>query len=206
MTHLILGAGGHARVLLDTLQQSGIVVKAFVDREDSPLIATVSESIPVWSESRLANFSLDEVVLYNGLGSVRDTRLRRDLYLHHRTWQFGTVCHPSATVSPRAHLGMGVQILAGAIVQTGATVGANTICNSGSIIDHDCQIGAHVHLAPGVRLSGSVWVGEGSHIGTGAIVIQGIHIGTNCLVAAGSVVVKDISDDSRVRGVPARSF
>ena len=61
-----------------------------------------------------------------------------------------------------------------------------------------------MHIAPGVTISGGVTIDDCTHIGTGATVIQGVHIGSHVLIGAGAVVVKDIPDNCKAYGVPAR--
>ncbi|HEX3032888.1 MAG TPA: NeuD/PglB/VioB family sugar acetyltransferase, partial [Bacillota bacterium] len=119
-------------------------------------------------------------------------------------YSFASVIHPSAIIGYDVELGEGVQILAGAIIQPGSRVGANTIINTKASLDHDCIIGAQVHVAPGVTMSGNVRIADGVHIGTGAVLIQGISVGRNSLVGAGAVVIRDVTAESTVVGVPAK--
>jgi sugar O-acyltransferase (sialic acid O-acetyltransferase NeuD family) len=117
-----------------------------------------------------------------------------------------SVQHHSAICSPRARLGIGVQLLAGAIVNVRAEIGDNVLLNTGSIVEHDCRIGDHVHVATGARLAGTVEVGTRAHIGAGATVRQNIRIGAGAIVGAGAVVVQDVPAGLVVAGVPAREL
>ncbi|MEO5378968.1 MAG: acetyltransferase [Magnetococcus sp. DMHC-6] len=204
---LILGVGGHGRVVLDTLLIHGFAQQALGFVVPDPVVHDASIcGIPLlWEEEMLRNYSPDQVVLVNGLGGVGDTEPRAKIFQKFTAlgYSFLTVVHPWAVVSASAVLGPGVQVMAGAIIQTGSRVGENTIVNTRAVIDHDGQIGAHVHIAPGAVLSGGVEVGERSHIGTGATVIQGIRLGRSVLVAAGAVVVRHVADGVKVVGVPA---
>ena len=205
---VILGGGGHARVLIDALLLIGQTVLHGILLPDESLWGTDVFGVPVLGGDELlpglAEQGVDSFVV--GLGSVGDSRLRQKLY------QYGlaqgldvlSVCHPKAILSPRARYGRGSQFLPGCIVNAGAEIGENVIINSGAIIEHDCQIGDHVHVATGAHLSGTVLVGAGAHIGTGAVVRQGITIGKNAIVGAGAVVVKNVPPDIVVTGVPAR--
>ena len=197
---IIIGAGGHARVILDALQLSSCKILGFVD----PAFAKGSQGpggLPMLGgDEALSSFSSSEVQLVNGIGSIGPTSSRAAVYLRGKEagFSFARVLHPAAIVSASATLGEGVQVMAGSIVQTGAEIGANSIVNTRASVDHDCKIGETVHIAPGVTLSGNVRIGDRTHIGTGAVVIQGISIGANSLVAAGAVVYRDLPEASRL--------
>jgi UDP-perosamine 4-acetyltransferase len=141
-----------------------------------------------------------------GIGGTGNTRPRQQLFETALTAGLAplSVQHPTAICSSATKLGDGVQLLAGCIVNIGASLGVNTIINTGAIVEHDCRVGAHVHIAPGATICGDVTIGDGAHIGAGATVKQGIMIGRHALVGAGSVVVKDVPNDLVVAGVPAR--
>lgn len=197
---IIIGAGGHAKVLLDALQLMSCKVIGFVD----PAFAKGTQGpggVPVLGgDEALKDFAVSHVQLVNGIGSVGPTAARSAVYQRGKQagFSFARVVHPSAVVSPSAIVGEGVQIMAGCVVQSGAEIGANSILNTRASVDHDCRIGETVHIAPGVTLSGNVRVGDRTHIGTGAVVIQGISIGADSLVAAGAVVYRDIPDAGRL--------
>ena len=204
---IIIGAGGHAKVLLDCLRLQGIKVIGALDKFPNP--KNEGAELPIiGDDSAISAYSSDAVELVNGLGSVGDTSLRTDIFskFKNQGYRFRQVIHPSATVAEDCILGEGVQILAGVVVNTGTRIAADSIVNTGAIVDHECNIGSHVHIAPGVTLSGGVQVGDYSHIGTGATVIQGITIGEKALVAAGAVVVHDVAARKKVLGVPAKAL
>jgi sugar O-acyltransferase (sialic acid O-acetyltransferase NeuD family) len=200
MPVVIIGAGGHARVLLDALQLSARTVLGFID----PAFAKGAPGpggLPVLGgDEVLKDFSTSQVQLVNGIGSVGSTTARDVVYRGGKKagFSFAHVVHPSAVVSASAKLGEGVQIMAGCVIQTGAEIGADSIINTRASIDHDCTIGESVHIAPGVTLSGNVKVGDRAHIGTGAVIIQNISIGADSLVAAGAVVYRDLPAKSRL--------
>ena len=160
----------------------------------------------IGDDSAISAYSNDAVELVNGLGSVGDTALRASIYYKFKKLGYGfrQVIHPVAIIASDCILGEGVQVMAGAVVNTGTKIAENSIINTGAVVDHDCVIGSHVHIAPGATLSGGVQLGDGSHIGTGATVIQGISIGRNALVGAGAVVLKDVPPGAKVVGVPAK--
>ncbi|MGE3991991.1 acetyltransferase [Pseudorhodoplanes sp.] len=205
---VLVGAGGHAKVLLDALAFSGRNVIGLTD-VDSRLHGAMVGGAPVLGDdSVLSEFPASSTRLVNAVGTVDVPTGRRLVYERFRAlgYAFISIAHPSAIVGNHVEVGNGAQLMAGVILQPGSTVGENAILNTGAQVDHDCVIGAHSHIAPGVTLSGSVRIGECSHLGVGATVIQGVRIGSGCLVAAGAVVVRDVPDGARVAGVPARSL
>lgn len=203
---LVLGVGGHGRVVASALLQAGRRIIGFVDPDQS-LWGTQWLGLPViGNDECLADFSPDSVRLVNGIGSTVAPRLRRSIFeaQKSRGYAFETVIHSQAWVSPYAELGEGVQIMAGAMVQVGVRIGSNTIINTGAIVDHDCMIGSHTHVAPGAALSGGVTIGGTCHIGTGSVMIQGVELGENSVVGAGAVVIRSHASNSLLAGVPAK--
>lgn len=205
---IILGAGGHAKVLIEALRQSGRTISGLLTT-DPTLSGSNILGIPVLGSDEVINsFSPYDIRLVNGLGSV-DLPLNRQRIFERFNcmgYKFATSIHPSAVIATDVLLGEGVQVMAGSVIQPGCRIGNNSIINTRASVDHDCTIGDHVHIAPGVTASGSVRIGSGSHIGTGATLIQGVAIGNGCLIAAGALVVKDICDGAKARGVPAKEF
>lgn len=203
---LVLGAGGHAKVLVEMLHASSSIIAGLVD-PDCSLSGTSLLGVPlIGGDEVVDEFPPSEILLVNGLGSVGLPFKRQRLFDRFTAagYRFTTVIHHSAIVASDVELGCGAQIMAGAIIQPGSRIGRNAIVNTRASVDHDCVIGDHTHVAPGVTLSGGVVVGALSHIGTGATVIQSIAVGENCLIGAGSVVLKNVPPGSTVVGVPAR--
>ncbi|MDK2954748.1 MAG: hypothetical protein PWQ57_244 [Desulfovibrionales bacterium] len=205
---IVIGAGGHAKVLVDALLLAGVQVLGLLDRDPAMAGRDVLGVPVLGGEDKLVQYAPDQVALVNAVGSVDSMQARKTVYDRLRGQGYGLapVVHPQAVVSKFAEIQPGVQILAGAVVGPGAVIGENAIINTKASVDHDCRIGAHTHIAPGATLSGGVVVGESSHVGTGASAIQGIRIGRDCLVAAGAVVVRDVPDGAKVRGAPAREW
>lgn len=208
---VILGGGGHARVLVSTLRR----LQAAGSGEFSPKGYTAPNADPDWpfpeirhlgGDNTLADLDRTAIRLVNGVGSHRGTSSRTRLFAQAKTlgFSFASVLDPSALIDESVALGEGVQVLARAVLQYGCTVGDNVIINTGAIVDHDCRIGSNCHIAPGAVLSGSVSIGDGTHIGTGATIIQGVRIGRSVTVGAGAVVVDDLPDGVVAFGVPAR--
>lgn len=203
---VILGGGGHARVLLDCLQRAGnAVIHGILDAEDRgedlfgvPILGD-DDLLPELAAQGVTHFAV-------GLGGTGDNRPRQRLYtlaLSHGLKPL-TILHPTAIVSPWATLGAGCQLLPGVIVNAGAALGENVLVNSGAIVEHDCVVGDHAHIATGARLASTVQIGALAHVGAGATVRQVARIGEGAVVGAGAVVVKDVSPWTVVIGVPAR--
>lgn len=205
---IVLGAGGHARVLIDALRRAGTEVIGTTDRDPALSGQSVGGVKVLGGDEALERYARADVLLVNGVGSVDVDAARQRLFerLKERGFRFATVVHPSAVIAADVVLAEGAQIMAGVILQAGSTIGKNVIINTRAAVDHDCRISDHVHIAPGATLSGGVTVGNNTHIGTGASIIHNIHIGRNCLIAAGAAVVRDVPDGIAVGGVPAKEI
>jgi UDP-perosamine 4-acetyltransferase len=203
---IILGSGGHARVLLDSLLLQSFDVIGLTDSCPFRDKNVLGVNIIGDDDSILLGYPPDTVDLVNGLGSIKETLKRRLLYDKFKGlgYNFAIVIHPSAIIAGSVYLGEGAQIMAGAVIQPGSIIGRNTIINTRASVDHDCVVGDHVHVAPGVTLSGNVQVGDEVHIGTGAAVIQGISIGEKSTIGAGTLVIRDVPGNVTVIGSPAR--
>ena len=201
---ILIGGGGHARVLISTLLQLRRHVLGFANIDDS--IRELLGLPWIGNDDAVLDHDPEQVLLVNGVGSVASVSSRLRVYEHFRArgYNFASVIHPSSIIAPEGQLASGVQIMSGAILQTGCIAHENCIINTGAQLDHDCVIEAHAHVAPGAILSGTVYVGARAHVGAGATIIQGIHIGADSIVGAGAVVLSDVPERCTVVGVPAR--
>jgi len=203
-----LGAGGHAKVVIEILRLTGDYKLVGLLDPKQELWGTEVLGVPVLGDDDLLAELYDRGVghAFIGLGTVGDTRPRRRLYekANRHGFQIVRAIHPQAVIAPSVEIGHGPTIMACAVINAAARLGDNVIINTGAIIEHDCVIGDHVHIATGARLASNVYVGEGTHIGIGASIRQCVHIGRNAIVGAGAVVVDDVPDNVVVVGVPAR--
>lgn len=203
-----LGAGGHAKVVIEILRLAGQYELVGLLDADPARQGESVEGVPVIGDDSQLGSLYEEGVRYAfiGLGSAGDLAPRRRLYEKVRSLGFEVVraIHPKAVIAASAQLGQGATVMAGAIINPAARLGDNVIVNTGAIVEHDCVLEDHVHLATGARLAGKVHVGQGSHIGIGASVRQGIHIGRESVVGAGTVVVDDVPERVVVVGAPAK--
>lgn len=207
-TCVIIGGGGHAKVLIDCLRTSEEVTVVGVLDNDQQKWGSELLGVPiVGGDDKIAGLFPSGITHFVvGVGSTGNNKNRMDLFnlaVKNHLLPF-TIRHPAAIVSINITLGMGCQLLPGCILNAGSTVGNNVIINSGAIVEHDCVLEDHVHVATGARLSSTVRVGMGTHIGVGSTIRQCINIGEQAIVGAGAVVVSDVAPFSTVVGVPAK--
>jgi sugar O-acyltransferase (sialic acid O-acetyltransferase NeuD family) len=204
---IIIGAGGHAKVVIDTIKKIGAsVISGITDLDPAKKGMEILGVRVIGNDEIIQGYVPGSIRLVNGLGStdVSDRRMRIFERFKKKGYIFKKLVHPSAIVARDVVLGEGVQIMAGAIIQPGCRIGNNVIVNTGASMDHDCLVKDHVHLAPRAVLSGQVTIGAMSHIGTSAVIIQGLSVGEATLVGAGALVVNDIPSGVRALGIPAK--
>lgn len=198
----IVGAGGHAKVVVDALQNrdpsrpvvvsDDRAVKGFLTLLGLPVVAPLlSSPVPYGQHIHVA------------LGR---NRLRQKISLDAEDLGFvlESVQHQAAYVAATAFVGAGTLLAAQSVVGPDAWVGRGCIVNHCAIVDHDCIVGDWAHIAPGVVLGGEVVVGEGAMVGAGVIVLPGCHIGAWAIVGAGAVVNRDVGENQCVAGMPAK--
>jgi len=202
MRLVVIGAGGHASVVIDVARLSvpdcdivGLVDDAVAVGE------RVSGSSVLGTIAELARFPHDAVAL-----AVGDNTARARIFQRLRTAgeRFPSLIHPSAAIAPSARIGSGTVVLAHAVINAEAVVDENVIVNTAATIDHHSQIGSHAHISPGVHLAGRCRVGEGGALGIGTVVAPAVSIGARTLIGAGSVVLDDLPADVIAYGSPAR--
>ena len=193
---IILGTGGHAKVIADALKLSGREMLGFVT-PDSKVESEFCGKKILGNDGIINQYSSDEIELVNGIGSLPKKNIRWKLAekMREQGYKFAIVIHPSAVIAADVNFDEGVQVMAGVIIQSGTKIKQDSIINTGSLIDHDCMIGKSCHIAPSVVCSGGVVVGDNTHLGVGSIVTEYRSIGNNCTIAAGSVIYKDIVDN-----------
>jgi len=198
---VVVGAGGHGKVVVATLQAAGHVVAEVWDDDPERWGDTVL-GVPVLGPILTRSTRAREHRAALGIGDNRTRRrFAAELPL---TWI--SAVHPGAIVHPSVRVGEGTVVFAGAVVQPEVTLGRHVIVNTGALVDHDCRLGDCAHLAPGACLAGEVRVEEGALIGIGASVLPGRAVGKWSTVGAGSVVQRDVAPGITVAGVPARAL
>ncbi len=194
----VIGSGGHAKVVIRSLELLGYRVVAVFDDDPDRWGQHLMEIPIVGPVAQIEEYPPLPAVIALG-----DNAMRR-LFAEKYDRQWLTVIDPRALVDRSVHLGEGTVILPGAIVQVDSWLGGHTIVNTAASVDHDCVIGDYAHIAPGVHLAGGVSVGEGSLLGINSTTTPGIRIGSWTTVGAGAAVVRDLPSNVVAKGVPAR--
>ena len=147
---IVLGTGGHAKVLIEALRQSGREIMGLTDQAKTEASEFFGVKI-LGDDDTVLNYSSDEVVLVNGIGTIPGNSLRRTLNdrMEEKGFQFTHVIHPSAVIANDVKIEKGAQIMAGVVIQPGVKIGLSCIINTGTNVDHDCVIHDDCHLAPG---------------------------------------------------------
>ena len=199
---LIIGAGGHGKVVADSALEQGDWARiAFLD----DLYPELTEVLgwPVLGKVSDAERFLDDYP--DTVIAIGKNQRRMELIESVRELGFGlpVICHPSAVISRSAAISPACVLFANSIVNTGARLGKGCIVNTGASVDHDCMLADVVHISPGAHLGGAVQVGRASWIGIGACIRELTVIGERVMVGAGAAVVGDVPDGVIVTGVPA---
>jgi len=200
---ILVGGGGHARVVGEAIVASGLELIGYVDPMPVPATSDALRVPYLGNDEAIERYP--DAVLALGVGAVGLPHRRRIVAERlgaGRRWV--SIVHPSAYVSPSASMADGAVILPRAMLHAGVRAGAHSLVNSGATVDHDSVLGEHVLIGPGAVLGGGVVVGDDAFIGMGAIIRNNVHIGSGAVVAMGAVVVSDVAAGLLVRGVPAR--
>jgi len=204
---VVIGAGGHARSVIDIIQQVGQYEVVGVLDASYPLRKRMElmEDIPIMGDDSLLS-ELKNMNINNVFVAIGDNQLRYKLIAKVKAHQLKLiqVISPYAIISPRAMIGAGTCVMAGAAINVNSKIGLGVIINTNASIDHDCVIGDFVHIAPGTAISGSTRIGEGTHIGTNSSIIDRLCIGKWSYIGAGAVVVSDLPSRVMAYGVPAK--
>jgi len=195
---VVLGAGGHSKIVVAALQDSGRPPALVLD-DDSTKWHSELLGVPVSGPIAQG----DEARVDAAIAAFGNNRLRAEM-TSPMTLTWATAVHPTAYVHPSVRLGPGTLVAAGAIVQPGVVTGAHTIINTGASVDHDCVLGDFVHIAPGAHLAGAVRIGPGTLIGIGSAVVPGVVVGSWVKVGAGAAVTGDLPSECVAVGVPAQ--
>lgn len=200
---VILGAGGHAKVVVEMGQAAGINLAGVLD-PDLPA-GSSWQGLPVLGgDERLGDAAF--VAQHGFIVGVARGDLRQSLWARLLVVQaeLAIIVHPSAVISPSACLAPGVVVMPGVVVNAGAVIGPGAILNTACSVDHDCRLEEGVHIGPGAHLAGNVQCGPWVEIGAGVVIIPGIRIGAHARVGAGATVIREVPPGVTVAGNPAR--
>lgn len=201
---VVLGAGGHASVVIEVARAAGFSVKGCIGPSAPDFPADFALYLGV--DEVLGELDPEKYLLALGMADLGSAALRRRLVAQAtaRGFRFGTFIHPAAVVAPSASIAEGVQIMACAVIQPFVCIEAHAIINTAAVIEHHCHIHALAHIAPGAVICGGVEVGAGAYVGAGATVHQNLQIGSNAVIGLGAAVIGSVENGTRVRGVPAK--
>ena len=195
---IIIGAGGHARVVSEIVELAGDRVLGFIDDrapELFPGMNMLGTTAEIGAFSEIASFVI----------AIGDNYMRRKIDgLHKLRWY--SAIHPTVVISKSAEIGEGTVIMANAVINSSAKIGRHCIINTASVVEHDCVLGNCVHIAPKAALGGAVKVGDCTQVGLGANLINNVSICGGCVIGAGAAVVGDISEKGIYAGVPAQKI
>ena len=200
---LVVGAGGHASVVIDVARSAGFEPVAALDPAS---VGSKCNGIEVVGGDEMAH-SLFADGLRQCVVAIGDNRLRLKLSERFRAVGFNLplISHPSAVISPSARIGDGTVVMPLAVINAGAIIGRTVVVNSAAVIEHDCDIGDGAHVAPGSRLGGTVSVGICTLVGIGSVVRPNARIGDYAIIGAGSTVISDVQDFAVAVGCPAKA-
>lgn len=204
---VVLGASGHARVVIDAVRRSPAFELLGVVDPGMPAGQRLNGLRSLGGEECLPELAarVDGLAAIIGIGdnAVRARVEEKVLGMVPRI-RFATVVHPATVIAEDARIADGSFIAAGVTINCGASVGRHAVINTNASVDHDTAIGDFAFVGPNAALAGGVSVGRMTLIGIGASVIQGIRIGDRAIIGAGAAVVDDIGSDCLAVGVPAR--
>lgn len=200
---VIIGAGGHAKVVMDIAEASLRAVCGVIDRQYDLGHRFLNSTI-VGNEALLEDNSFVKDHEFIVAIGDQSTRRRLSLQIVDAGGSLATLRHPASVVSPHATIEAGTVLAAGCVVNPSARVGRFCILNTGCTVDHDVRLADGVQICPGANLAGTVTCEEDVFVGTGAVVIPRINIGAAAIIGAGAVVVRDVLAGTMVVGNPAR--
>lgn len=198
---LIIGAGGHGKVVADiAIKMNKWPRIAFLDDDDT---IKSSMELEVLGRTNQAIKYIDDYDIFIAIGN-NETRERIHIWLEKAGASVPVLIHPSAVIGERVDIGSGAVVMAGVVINCYTRIGKGCIINTGATIDHDNVIEDYVHIAPGAHLSGAVTVGKSTWLGIGSTVSNNVRITSRCIIGAGAVVIRSISEPGTYVGIPAR--
>lgn len=199
---VIIGAGGHAKVIADIIKKSGDIVYGFLDDNKEvgeqiiaqyKVLGKIEECVHLQEKNKQLYFVI----------AIGNNYIRRSIYEKYKL-NYYTAIHPTAILGMQVEIGEGTVVMAKACINSHTTVGKNCIVNTGAIVEHDNVIQDYVHISPNATLCGTVKVGKFTHIGAGTVIKNNVSVMQDCVIGAGAVVVKNIEKKGTYVGVPAK--
>lgn len=190
---IIIGAGGHGRVVADIVKKSGDKVLGFLDDKNDTDINVLGK--------------INDCVKYTDklfIIAIGNNKIRKEIAEKYPFLKYYTAIHPRAVIADNVVIMEGTCVMANAVINNSAKIGRHSIINTNATVEHDNILSDFVHVSPNAALCGTVVVGEGTHIGAGAVVRNNISITSDCVVGIGAAVVSNIEVSGVYIGVPAR--
>ena len=201
---ILLGCGGHAHSVIDSIEQgnmyhiAGFLNPEYEEYKGYSVIGSDNDMEKIFARG-ITNGHI--CVGYMGRGNGRERLFEQ---MKAAGYSLPVISDTSSTIALNTDIEEGVFVAKKSILNAGAHIGKCAIINSGSVIEHDCEIDAFCHVSPGAILCGNVKVGQSTHIGAGAVIRQGIRIGKHCIIGMGSIVLRDIPDYVIAYGNPCK--
>ena len=204
MEYILIGAGGHSKVIRDALSLEGKSVKGFFDdNQDDQKAGGIQYYGKIADILKCSNGFIAEHKFIIAIGN-NSIRKQIGTLLEPKKLRYGRAIHPKSIIASDVTIGEGSVILANVVVNSATSIGEHTILNTSSSIDHDNFIDDFVHISPGVHTAGAVEIGEGTHIGIGTNILPMKKIGSWCIIGGGTLVNKDIDSNLLAYGVPVK--
>ncbi len=202
---IVIGSGGHAKVVIDILHEMGNVEICGITSKSLNLGSIFVGYQVIGDDTILSQYTNQDYYIAMGLGGYRDNNLREKVYKYIKGlgFNFINVIHPSAIISRTVKLGESIVVFPNVVLNTDVQIGNNSIIATGSTIDHETIIGNNVLVSAGVTIGAYSKINDNALLALGSKVISGITIGNDAVIAAGAVVIKDVSNKEIVFGIPA---
>ncbi len=196
---VIIGAGGHAKVVADIVRKSGDFVEGFLDDNEERTGEAFFGAHIIGTSREIERLSAD-CLFFSAIGSNKVRKHISESF----DCRWYTAIHPTAVIGEGASVGEGSCVMANAVINPAASVGKHCIVNTSAIVEHDCKVGDFTHMSPKSSICGAGALGSLVWLGTGATVVNGVSVCDETVVGAGAVVVKNIEECGTYIGVPAK--
>ena len=191
-SNIILGSGGHSRVILENLY---IIKKKNIKIYDFNFSSKKNNIILKSKVRDFKKISKKEFSKKNNLFlAIGDNNTRKKYFDKFKTKiKIPNLIAKSSNISRYSKLGIANFFNHFCFIGANSKIGNNNIINTNSLIEHDVKIGNHCHIGPNVKIGGSSSIGNNVMCGIGSIVINKINICSNVTIGAGSIITKNIN-------------
>lgn len=196
---ILIGAGGHAKSVADSINKSEYELCGFIDSNKKG----THMGLPIWGTELDDIPNYEEYCYFVSIGDVGYRKLWFDR-LRERRLSIINIIDSSAIISASAKMGIGNFIGKMAVINADAEIGNNNVINTKALIEHECKVGDHNHLSTNSVINGNVIVGNSVFLGSSSVCNGQLKIGSNAIIGSGSVIIKDVPENVTVVGVPAR--